>query len=329
MAASENTDEDQDHPRAPRKGGPNSDSSDAITRALEAYQQGVAANNAEQVNAAAFDVLVAAAEETERHPTPQLKLQELARDCEARGDWAEAEACYHKVLALEEATGNSGLISKAHYDLSRFFLLIGDLEKADACAKAATAAARQCGVFPVLVMALEHQAICSLRRRDCAGALETASEAVRVVEPGRIHDGMRAGALVARARARMACGERTGAQSDLATSRPILLDQEISPIFAGRHSRAAGWWEVTAQGRTCEDDLEGACAAWEEAVQCRRHVASLGHVAGPHTLAALARSLRSLGEACDAAGKPEEGKAATAEARGIWYQLGLPERGFQ
>ena len=55
------------------------------------------------------------------------------------------------------------------------------------------------------------------------------------------------------------------------------------------------------------------------------HVASLGHVAGPYTLAALARSLRRLGEALAAVGRAEEGKRTAAEAENIWCELGLPE----
>jgi tetratricopeptide (TPR) repeat protein len=302
---------------------------DALLRALEAFQQGVEANNTEQVEAAALVAMAAAAAEAEKNPTPELELKQEAGECEAHGDWAGAEACYRKVLALEQATGNGGAIFKAHYDLSRLFLLIGDLDKADAGARAATAAARLAKVFPVLAMALENQAICALRRSDHAGALEAASEAVAAVEPGRIHDGSRAGALVTRARCRMASGDLPGAESDLAACKPILLDREVSPIFAGLHSRAAGWWEVTAESRTRNGDLRGACEAWAEAVNRRRHVASLGQVSGPYTLAALARTLRRLGEAFDAAGKPEDGKTTQAEALRIWCELGLPEQGLR
>jgi hypothetical protein len=42
----------------------------------------------------------------EKPNPPQLTLQLEAHDCNARGDWASAEACYRKVLALEEASGN-------------------------------------------------------------------------------------------------------------------------------------------------------------------------------------------------------------------------------
>lgn len=301
---------------------------EAFIRALEAYQKGVSANNTEQIEAAALDMLTQAARDAEKNPTPELALKCEAGERESRGDWVGAETCYRKVLALEEATGNAGLICKAHYDLSRLFLLVGDLERADACARAATAFGREVGIFPVLVMALENQALCGLRRSDYAGALDAASQAVAAVEPGRIHEGMRAGALAIRARCRVASGDIAGGESDLAECKPILLDKEISPIFAGSHSARASWWEVTAGMRAHQGELWGACEAWAEAVNSRRHVASLGHVSGPYTFAALARTLQQLGEAFDAAGKPEAGKTPMAEARRIWCDLGLPEQGL-
>ena len=217
----------------------------------------------------------------------------------------------------------------AHRDLGRLFALMGEAEKAEACGRAATAAARQAAVFPLLVMTLEQQAISALRLSDLGGALQAASEAVAVVEPGRMYDGMRAGALAIRARCRLASGDVEGAERDLATCKPVLLDRDVSPMFAGSHSRAAGWWEVAAGIRAHQGDLAGAVEAWTEAVKRRRHNASLEHVSGPYTLATLARTLRHLGEALDAAGKPEEGKTALAEAQNIWCELGLPEQAMR
>ena len=60
----------------------------------------------EQAEAAGLNVLSLAAEEAEKNPTPELALREEARQCEARVDWAGAEACYHKVLALARTLGH-------------------------------------------------------------------------------------------------------------------------------------------------------------------------------------------------------------------------------
>ena len=295
-------------------------------RGLKAYQQSAEAGNSGQMKASALEMFAAAAEEAEKNPTPQLTLKLEAGNCERRGDWQGAEACYRKVLALEESTGNHGAISKAHYDLSNLFLLLGDLEKADACARRATAIAHHSGAFPLLVMTLEQQTSCALARSDFAAALEAASEAVAVIEPGRVFDKLQAGAWVARARCHMACGDWPSGESDLAASQPILFGSDISPIFAGLHGRAARWWEVTAISRTHNGDLQGACQGWSEAVRIRRHVSGLCHVAGPYTMAALARTLKGSSDALELAGKRDEATAAMTEANGIWCELGVREQ---
>jgi len=298
-------------------------------RALDAFQTGMLGNNPEQFEAAALEAFRVPLWEAEKNPAPELALGQEAGECEARADWAGAETCYRKVLSMQEATGNFGLIFKAHDDLRRLFMLVGDLAKAEACARAATAAARQTNLFPVQVMALENQAICALRRSDYADALQAASEAVALLEPDPLHDAMRAGALVTRARCRLASGDLEGAEGDLAASKPILLGREAGPMFAGLHGKAAAWWEAAAELRARRCDPAGASEAWTQAVKGRRHVASLEHVSGPYTLAALARALKHLGEALNAAGKPEEGRTALAEAQNIWREIGLPEQAMR
>jgi tetratricopeptide (TPR) repeat protein len=151
--------------------------------ALDAFQKGASTGNSEQMEAAALNAFVAAAEEAERNPSASLLLKNAASECEARGDWAGAEARYREVLALEEASGNHGLIFKARYDLSGLFQLLGNLERASAWVLAATDSARQADCFPLLFMALENQARFALKRSDYAGALEAASEAVAIVKP--------------------------------------------------------------------------------------------------------------------------------------------------
>ena len=177
--------------------------------------------------------------ESERNPTLEFESAKEACECEARGDWIGAEAAYRKRQALQEATVNFGLIWKAHRDLSQLFLLIGDLDQADQVGNMATEAARRTDLFPLKVMALEDHARRALRRGDHAGALKAASEAVDHVEAGSVYDQMRAGALALRARCRIAAGDVEGAEQDLAASKPILLDRETSPIFAGAHGKAS------------------------------------------------------------------------------------------
>ena len=264
--------------------------------------------------------------ESERNPTLEFESAKEACECEARGDWIGAEAAYRKRQALQEATVNFGLIWKAHRDLSQLFLLIGDLDQADQVGKMATEAARRTDLFPLKVMALEDHARHALRRGDHAGALKAASEAVDHVEAGSVYDQMRAGALALRARCRIAAGDVEGAEQDLAASKPILLDRETSPIFAGAHGKASVWWEAAAAICTQRGDRAGAAEAWANAVDRRRHISSLQQVAGPYTLAALSRALRHWSEALTAAGQLAEARKVLAESQNLWGELGLPEQ---
>jgi tetratricopeptide (TPR) repeat protein len=291
--------------------------------AIEAFQKGAESNNAEQMEAAALKALAIAAAAAEKNPTPDLILLQQAADCETLGDWTTAEAKHREVLKLAEDAGQPASIASAYYHLSKLFQLIGDVSRAEDCAERGLASARQAQTFPLQVMALSQKTGCALSRADYAAALLAANESVAVIEPGRMHDLMRAGALVTRARCRLGCGDLAGCQSDLCAAKPVLVNAGTSPLFAGSQSRTAGWWEVTARARAQEGDLNGACDAWSEAVQKRRHVHSLSHVTGPHTLAALARALGKLAEALDAAGRIDSAKTSQAEAQMIWGELGL------
>ena len=293
-------------------------------RALGAFQQANSTGNVEQAEAAALEAMQLAAEEAEKNPPPERALQEAVSQCEVQGDWAGAEAGYRQLLALQVAAGNCGLIFQAQHSLTRFYLLLGELDQAEACAPAATAAARQADLFPLLVIALESEASCALRRADLDQALAKAQEIVTIMEPGPANDFLRAGALVLRALCRTALGDATGAEQDLEASKPTLLHREISPLFAGQLSKVASWWEATAAACALRNDLAGAADALEKAVELRRHIATLPQVSGPYARAALARSLRRWGKALADAGRPEEGHAATAEAERLWSELGLP-----
>jgi tetratricopeptide (TPR) repeat protein len=296
-----------------------------FVQAIEAFQKASVGNNTEQMEAAALNAMAIVTEEAQKNPTPQMLLKQEAAECESRGDWHAAETCYHKIVPLEVATGNPLLISKAHYDLSRFFFLLGDLERAEISAKAATAAARLADAPPMLGVMLENQVHCALRRSNSALALELASETMAIIEAGPGSTNLRSGAWVTRAQCRLENGDVAGAESDLLEVKPQLIDKSTSPVFAGVHSRVAKWWEVTADLRAHKGDHEGACEAWTEAVRIRRHVASLPQVAGPYTLASLARTLQRLAQALNAAGDPGGAEDASAEARRIWSEIGLPQ----
>ena len=290
-------------------------------QAINSFQQATDSNNTEQMEAAALAALEIGMAEAEKNPAPKILLRHEAAECAARGNWSATEACYRKLLTLEEADGNAGLIAKVHLDLSRLFFLRGDLDCAEASAKAATCAARDADNSPMLCVMLENQVLCALHRSDNARALAFAEEAVAITKTERIFDNLRAGAWVARAQCRLAIGDVTGAESDLLSARPMIIDKPISPLFAGLHGRVAKWWEVTAELRAHQGDHRSACEAWVEAVKTRRHIASLPQVAGPHTLAALARTLSRSSKAYQVAADPAAAESALDEARCIYSQI--------
>lgn len=299
-----------------------------FTKAIEAYSQAASAGQTEQAEAAAFEALCLASEEAERNPSPELLLAEQARACEDRGGWAEAETIYRKILALAEVSNEAtrskyGRIHKTQLDLGGLFPLRGDFAKAQECAAAATADARLTELSPVLTSALERDAYCALRLNDLPGALAAATEAVRIVEPGALSDSLRARAWVARACCHVAAGNYDLAEQDLVSSQPQFFENPIPDLYAGVHSGAAGWWEVRANLFERRGNWPAASEAWTRAVECRRHVASLPHVQGPHTLAALARTLLRLGPAMWEAGEVKAAERGLAEGSNIWRELGL------
>ena len=296
---------------------------DPIQAALEAFQKAQGQNNIEQSEAAAVTVLGLAAKWIERNPSREFAASERAYECEACGDWAGAESHHREGLALAEAAGNAGLISRGWLRLSRFFQLIGDLGQAQQAARTAADAARPANVAAVKVMAQENLARCLLRSGDRQGALEAASEAVRLVGADPMNDSLRAGALVMRASSHLSFGDVDAAEKELECARRLLLEREISPLFAGSQARAAAWWEATAQVRALRGDFAGAAGAWGSAVEYARHVAALEHVAGPYTLAALAHTLRGWSKALATLGKNEAAEVAETEAARIRVELGI------
>jgi tetratricopeptide (TPR) repeat protein len=306
----------------PSEGNPGHD--EEFQKALEAFQQGVSSRNMEQAEAGAWNALVLAGEWAEKHPSPDLALGQKAHECESRGDWAGAENCYTELAAMHEAAGNFPMLCKTHQDLSRLYALLGNWQKADELARAATNASRRTDLPPLQARALQNEAWCAMRLGDLARALATSSEAVSLVDPKAMFGQHRAGALAARARCRVAAGELAEAEQDLEAGRGALLETEVSPIFAGVHGHLAVWWEASAALCSQRNNLSGAVEAWENAVERRRHISTLPQVEKPYALASLARALDGLAAAQDAAGQTTEAQTSKSEARRIREEIGLP-----
>ncbi len=311
-------------PEEPTPGSPPDPNRDLFLQGLQAYQH--AANtdkNVEQMEAATLQMLSAAAAQAQRNPTPEQAIYLAVRECEARGDWPGAEAGYRAIITHQEASGQPLLVYKAYSDLAGLYRLLEDWPRAQSAARLATAATRQVDMPPALVVSLETEALCALRLGDPAGALAIATAAVTAVEPGAEFEPLGAGTSVAVARCHVAAGNLFAAAAALDAARPVLMDRETSPIFAGHRGRSAVWWEVTAAMLGQRSDWPGALAAWEKAVDLRRGVAALPHVAGPYTQGALARTLRQQANALAAAGLLAESRLVREEVQAIWQELNL------
>ena len=306
---------------------PNAAEQKDFQHAIEVFQKASASENVEQMEAAAmsvFAVRAAAAIRENQEPSPEQKFDRAVRECERRGDWAEAEAGLRKILAREQARGIQMAIFKAHHDLVELYRLLGRFDEAEAEARAAVAAARRADCSPLVARALQTLAHCALLREDATSALDAASQALATGDSAGMSKTQLAGALVTRARCRLAAGDLPGCESDLAATRPLLVEREVSAFLAGLCSSTAGWWEVTARVRAVRDDLPGACEAWGEAVKLRRQVSEVEHAAGPYTLGALARALSNQDEALSRAGRIHEAKTARNQAKLICWDLRLP-----
>ncbi len=285
---------------------------------VTSFAQAVEAGKSEAAQGAAMEALVLAAEEAERHPTPSLVLKQEAAECESKRDWAGAEAGYRKVLALEEATGNQGLIAKAQMDLSRLLRLIGRLEEASQVAASATASARKPGIFPVLVMALENEVACALARKEPQAALVSAAEMVQVIEPGKVYDSMRARALIHHGRCLVAIDDVAGAESRLVTSWELLQGPGITRNLPGPTFALANWWEVKSQVLELQGDIEAAREANAQSLVYRCQNES------PYGIVLLIRALEKSAEFSQRAGDLAQAERAFAEANSLREDLQLP-----
>lgn len=285
---------------------------------INSWADATLAENPEQANAAAMEAFFLAAEEAIKNPTPSTLLHVEADELESKGNWTGAETARRRILSLKETVENFGILAKAQMDLGGLLRLLGRMEEASQFASAATASARRTDMFPILVMALECESWCALEQGDVSRALALASEAVAVIEPGRLYDSMRAKALTHRARCLVACGELSDAESDLTTSWELLPAQSSTRLLPGHIATLANWWEIRAQLEQWQSRPASAQVAMRRAVEFRRNLES------PYAQCALARVLNQLGEMLRAAGDWAAADEALAEAKSIRQGLNLP-----
>jgi tetratricopeptide (TPR) repeat protein len=287
-------------------------------KAVQSYGEAVSGERPEEAQNAAMQALFLAGQEALRNPTPSLLLKEKARNCEERGDWVGAEAAYREVLTLEESGGHSGMIAKAHMDLSRLLRSLGRLEEAWQFACQATVEARGTAIFPVLVMALTNESLCALDRQDYARALAAVSEAMQVIEPSKVYDLMRAKTQITRTRCLLVASDLAAADAALALSWETLKKQPASRLMQGLTQAHANWWEVKSQLEEQRGNVSGARDAMAKAIE------HLRQLQGPYALFALAKALGRASALANLAGESPTAERDASEANGILRDLHLP-----
>ncbi len=284
---------------------------------IDSWAEATSAGQLEAANAVALQALQLAGEHALKHPTPSLLLKLEAEDLEGKGDWAAAEAVRRQVLVLEESGGNSGMIAKAQMDLSQLLQMVGRGAEALQVATTATASARRTEMYPLIYQALEREARAALDQGDLPQALAATAEALQIIEPGKLTEGMRARALTARARCLLANHDFTGADLHLSLSWELLQLHAGTRLLPGMIATFAHWWEVKSQLGEQQGDGDGARAAIIQAIDFRRQCQ------GPYALCALARALDRLASISSATGDFVVEQQARNEARSLRNDLKL------
>jgi tetratricopeptide (TPR) repeat protein len=313
---------DQNQPQP--EGTPKEEVPRDFLRAIESYAEAVNAEKHDEAAEAALKALIIAAEQAMAHPTPEVELAEQADRCLRAADWAGAEAAYRKILRIQQETGNPGQVAKPRMDLSQLLRLIGRLDEAGELSRAATESARKSGLYPLIAMALRNEVSCALAHGRTDDALAAACEALRVIEPGKIADLMRAQAHTDRAECLLANGQADVAERDLTASWEILESRAPSRIGLGPVAALAKWCEVAAQFSIRKGNCEEALRCLEKAVGHRREGFNRSGDPSPHAFAALARTFEMLAEVSKYAGDQPGQEHALAEARAIWNRIHLP-----
>ena len=188
-------------------------------------------------------------------------------------------------------------------------------------AVSAIESARQTGIFPVLVMALENEIACALAREDSQAALRAAEEMVQIIEPGKLHDLMRARALINHARCLVGTGDLAGAESKLAVSWDLLQRPAAFRNMPGSVAALANWWEAKSHAFELHGEIAQAREAIAQSIDYRRQNDS------PYTVVLLVRALELSAGLSRRSGDLAGAEKALAEANSLREDLRLPAKG--
>lgn len=308
---------------------PNDDSpDDDVAATLREFNKALSDGRTEDAQTSALEFLALASQHADQEPSQDLLLNQGAHRCESFGDWQGAESLYRQSLALAEAQEEIGNIFAAHHNLSRLHTFLGRDQAALKESLLAIAAARRSALGPtmssLLYLELMRKAQCELRLGDVSAARNSIAEMLERVPDSSMSAPHKARGLIVRACCELENDQTAKAEHDLNVAWSLLAPSADMSIFAAVHMGLAEWWETTAQLRAMNGDSGGVISALREAVDRRRHVASLPQLDGPYKYKALSDALHTLGEALRKIEQVAEAVESMTESNNIRQAIGLP-----
>jgi hypothetical protein len=296
-----------------------------IARLLRGMNNPAIADNIEQMEALATDVISAVAKYEDSYPSPDAELESELDTSGESGAWPAVIKLRDHLIDRCASRGEFHQVFRHQREASWIAGLLGDLAQARHRARCATDAARKVEGMPVLIgFALVTESNWAFAAGDSDSALAWVNEAIDLIGSQPYARIPRAGALIMRARCHLEMGDFPSADSDLAQARKCLTVGKDSSLLAGARSKHAGI--LAAHARLClaRGEVSSAVKAAKESL---KHAAAAA--AGPLTSSftggvALALAHHGLAQIFAGAGQPYDAQTANGNRNRILSELKLP-----
>lgn len=293
-------------------------------RALESMSHPSTLRNAEQMEAAGAEILLAAMEYAALHPSPDGEMEArwmegvealdwkgALRSLEGLRDAAAARRAWHTVYLREEQR-------------SHLLLVLGRGQEAlDAALAARRAAELVDGQSCLVAFALKNEVRLKLELGHRTGGLPLVQRALAILGSDSHATLSRARCLVLKARCLVAMGDIHGAVPDLDESWTVLRHLGGSSLMAGAEAGIAGYHEVRAAISWACGERGSGLEHQHQSIAYRRSVCRAPQIERHISGWGLARSLVTLAGMLDTEGRPVEAEECRTEAQSILRALRL------
>ncbi len=296
---------------------------------VKSLDRGSAAANAEQFEAATFELLTIAAEHAAKNPTPEDDVGQRIEAAEAVFDWDAALHLRQEWVKAERREKESGVLWMALVRLSGLLRMLDRAPEAMPLAEEALSAARREDLGAAVAHAAQNAADCALDLGQADRALEFAQEAAAALQASQT-----AGAGLGRlamawnqlvlARCHLAQGDVVGAEEDLAAAQPQFERLAECKELTGIQSRLAACWEVAALIHQEKGETSQALDWLRKAVAQRQSVLAVDDYRRHVRIYQLVRTLHRFAQVLDSAHLPDEAGQAREALRGLCEFAHLP-----